>query len=181
VRGARAIGAGDYTCAVRCRGCDDSGVVGKPKTIHFTDCPTSRLAASLSRGWLAAILALLSGGFQLAVVFRVDLLPTPRQHILRRGVAGGTGRCCNAPRIPRPDAAHLPGTAVFLGEYTRSLTICASVRSCRYGRPSPGDGLAAASMAPGGEAERGSGTLTSPNLINELRQRGELRQGFSRG
>ena len=31
-----------------------------------------------------------SGGFQLAVAFRVDLLLTPRQHILRRDVADGT-------------------------------------------------------------------------------------------
>jgi hypothetical protein len=29
--------------------------------------------ALVSRGWLAATLTLLSGGFQLAVVFRVDL------------------------------------------------------------------------------------------------------------
>jgi hypothetical protein len=35
-------------------------------------------------------LALLPGGFQLAVAFRVDLLLTPRQHVLRRDVAGGT-------------------------------------------------------------------------------------------
>ena len=35
-------------------------------------------------------LALLPGGFQLAVAFRVDFLLTPRQHILRRDVADGT-------------------------------------------------------------------------------------------
>ena len=35
-------------------------------------------------------LALLSSGFQLAVPFRVDLLLTPRQHVLQRDVAGGT-------------------------------------------------------------------------------------------
>jgi hypothetical protein len=35
-------------------------------------------------------LALLSGGFQLAVAFRVDFLLTPRQHVFRRDVAGGT-------------------------------------------------------------------------------------------
>src|SRR5229473_3105353 len=39
---------------------------------------------------IAMILALLSGCFQLAVAFRVDLLLTPRQHVLRREVAGGT-------------------------------------------------------------------------------------------
>jgi len=39
---------------------------------------------------LAATLTLLSGGFQLAVALRVDLLLTPRQHVLRRDVAGGT-------------------------------------------------------------------------------------------
>ena len=33
---------------------------------------------------------MLSGGFQLAVAFRVDLLLTARQHVLRRDVAGGT-------------------------------------------------------------------------------------------
>ena len=49
-----------------------------------------RLAACSSRGLLAVILALLSGGFQLAVAFRVDFLLTPRQHILRRDVADGT-------------------------------------------------------------------------------------------
>lgn len=54
-------------------------------------CPTSRrLVAFSSRGLLAMTLALLSGGFQLAVAFRVDLLLTPRQHVLRRDVAGGT-------------------------------------------------------------------------------------------
>jgi len=35
-------------------------------------------------------LALLSGGIQLAVAVGIDLLLTPRQHILRRDVAGGT-------------------------------------------------------------------------------------------
>ena len=35
-------------------------------------------------------MALLPGSFQLAVAFRVDLLLTPRQHVLRRDVAGGT-------------------------------------------------------------------------------------------
>jgi hypothetical protein len=35
-------------------------------------------------------LALLCGGFQLAVAFRVDLLLTTRQHVLRRDLAGGT-------------------------------------------------------------------------------------------
>jgi hypothetical protein len=49
-----------------------------------------RLAACSSRGLLAVTLALLSGGFQLAVAFRVDFLLTPRQHILRRDVADGT-------------------------------------------------------------------------------------------
>src|ERR1700679_1741091 len=49
-----------------------------------------RLAACSSRGLLAMTLALLSGGFQLAVAFRVDFLLTPRQHILRRDVADGT-------------------------------------------------------------------------------------------
>ena len=49
-----------------------------------------RLAACSSRGLLAVTLALLSGGFQLAVAFRVDFLLTPRQHVLRRDVAGGT-------------------------------------------------------------------------------------------
>src|SRR6202034_3734067 len=49
-----------------------------------------RLAACSSRGLLAVTLALLSGGFQLAVAFRVDLRLTPRQHVLRRDVAGGT-------------------------------------------------------------------------------------------
>ena len=43
-----------------------------------------------SRGLLAATLTLLSGGFQLAVAFRVDLLLTPRQHVPRRDVSGGT-------------------------------------------------------------------------------------------
>src|ERR1700752_4885680 len=49
-----------------------------------------RLAACSSRGLLAVTLALLSGGFQLAVAFRVDFLLTPRQHILRRDVADGS-------------------------------------------------------------------------------------------
>jgi len=49
-----------------------------------------RLAACSSRGLLAVTLALLCGGFQLAVAFRVDFLLTPRQHILRRDVADGT-------------------------------------------------------------------------------------------
>jgi len=45
-------------------------------------CPTSRrLVACSSRGLLAAALALLSGGFQLAIAFCVDLLLTPRQHV----------------------------------------------------------------------------------------------------
>src|SRR5579863_2191489 len=35
-------------------------------------------------------MALLSGGFQLAVAFRVDLMLTPRQHVLRRDVASST-------------------------------------------------------------------------------------------
>src|SRR5579863_8964146 len=48
-----------------------------------------RLAACSSRSLLAATLALLSGGFQLAVAFR-DFLLTPRQHFLRRDVADGT-------------------------------------------------------------------------------------------
>src|SRR6202008_4968908 len=48
-----------------------------------------RLAACSSRGLLAVTLALLSGGFQLAVAFRVDFLLTPRQHILRSAVAEG--------------------------------------------------------------------------------------------
>jgi len=39
---------------------------------------------------LAATLALLSGGFQLAVAFCVDLLLTPCQHVVRRDVADGT-------------------------------------------------------------------------------------------
>jgi hypothetical protein len=43
-----------------------------------------------SRGLLAVTLALLSGGFQLAVAFRVDFLLTPGQHVLRRDVARGT-------------------------------------------------------------------------------------------
>jgi hypothetical protein len=43
-----------------------------------------------SRGLLAATLALLSRGFQLAVAFCVDLRLSPRQHVLRRDVAGGT-------------------------------------------------------------------------------------------
>src|SRR6202167_616446 len=52
---------------------------------------TSRgVAACSSRGLLAVTLALLSGGFQLAVAFGVDFLLTPRQHILRRDVADGT-------------------------------------------------------------------------------------------
>jgi hypothetical protein len=37
------------------------------------------LVACSSRVWLAAILVLLSGGFQLGVAFRVILLLTPRQ------------------------------------------------------------------------------------------------------
>ena len=49
-----------------------------------------RLAACSSRCLLAVTLALLSGGFQFAVAFRVDFLLTPRQHILRRDVADGT-------------------------------------------------------------------------------------------
>ena len=47
-------------------------------------------AMDLDRPIEAATLALLSGGFQLAVAFGVDLLLTPRQHVLRRDVAGGT-------------------------------------------------------------------------------------------
>jgi hypothetical protein len=43
-----------------------------------------------SRGLLAATLTLLSGGFQLAVAFCVDLMLTSRQRVLRRDVAGGT-------------------------------------------------------------------------------------------
>ena len=66
-------------------------MVGKPELIHFTTirhhgcCPLRS-----SRSLLAATLTLLSGGFQLAVAFRVDVLLTPRQHVLRRDVAGGT-------------------------------------------------------------------------------------------
>jgi hypothetical protein len=54
----------------------------------FLGCPTSRrlVAFSFTR-LLAVTLALLSGGFQLAVAFRVDLLLTPRQRVLRRNVA----------------------------------------------------------------------------------------------
>ena|ERR1039458_114986 len=49
-----------------------------PETLHFNGCPTSpRLVSCSSRGLLAAALALLSGGFQLAVAFCVDLLLTP--------------------------------------------------------------------------------------------------------
>ena len=56
--------------------------------IAFLDCPTSRwLAPSLFTRLAGGTLALLSGGFQLAVAFRVDLLLTPRQHVLRRGGA----------------------------------------------------------------------------------------------
>jgi len=51
-----------------------------------------RLAACSSRCLLAVTLALLSGGFQFAVAFRVDFLLTPRQHILRRDVADGTAQ-----------------------------------------------------------------------------------------
>src|SRR3974390_3058877 len=62
-----------------------------PEALHFNGCPTSRrLVACSSRGLLAATLALLASLFQLAVAFRVDLLLTPRQHVLRRDVAGGT-------------------------------------------------------------------------------------------
>ena len=61
-----------------------------PETLHFNGCPTSRhLVACSSRGLLAVTLALLPGGFQLAVPFRVDLLLPPRQHVLRRDVARG--------------------------------------------------------------------------------------------
>lgn len=57
---------------------------------------SERILAKMVRGrWplrsshslLAATLALLSGGFQLVVAFRVDLLLTPRQH----GGDGGQG------------------------------------------------------------------------------------------
>lgn len=43
-----------------------------------------------SCGLLAAIPPLLPGRFQLAVAFQVDLLLPPRQHVLRRDIAGGT-------------------------------------------------------------------------------------------
>lgn len=43
-----------------------------------------RLAACSSRGLLAVTLALLSGGFQLAVAFRVDFLLTPRQQVVKQ-------------------------------------------------------------------------------------------------
>ncbi|MDR3746907.1 MAG: hypothetical protein P4M04_01920 [Acidobacteriota bacterium] len=47
--------------------------------IHFIGYPTSRrLAASLFTRLAGATRALLSGGFQLAVALRVDLLLTPR-------------------------------------------------------------------------------------------------------
>ena len=46
-----------------------------------------RLAACSSRGLLAVTLALLSGGFQLAVAFRVDLCLSAREHVVRRHVA----------------------------------------------------------------------------------------------
>jgi hypothetical protein len=60
-------------------------IIGKPETIRFTGWPLRS-----SRGVLAATLVLLSGSFQLAVPFRVDLLLTPRQCVLRRDVADGT-------------------------------------------------------------------------------------------
>ena len=43
-----------------------------------------------SRGLLSTALPLLPGRFQLAVAFRVNLLLPPRQHVVRRDVAGGT-------------------------------------------------------------------------------------------
>jgi hypothetical protein len=38
---------------------------------------------------VSATLPLLPGRFQLAVAFRVNLLLAPRQHVLRRDLAGG--------------------------------------------------------------------------------------------
>jgi hypothetical protein len=42
-----------------------------------------------SRGLLAATLALLSGGFQLAIAFCVYLRLSPRKHVARRHVTDG--------------------------------------------------------------------------------------------
>ena len=79
------VSPGQTHCSSTVSGGLNFWFVGKPETIHFNGCPTSRrLVACSSRGLLAATLALLSGGFQLAVAFCVDLLLTPREHVLRR-------------------------------------------------------------------------------------------------
>jgi hypothetical protein len=93
----------------------------------FLGCPTSRrLAACSPLGLLAVTLALPSGGFQLAVAFRVDLLMTPGQHVLRRDVAGGAVQA-DVVVSSRLAAAHLPATAAFPAECTR---FCGALAGC---------------------------------------------------
>ena len=75
-----------------------------------------RLAACSSRGLLAVTLALLSGGFQLAVAFRVDFLLTPRQHILRRDVADGT---VQADVVVMLDVGRYQTTRIFQRQWRR--------------------------------------------------------------
>jgi hypothetical protein len=55
---------------------DCARIVGYLEGIHFNACPTSEAGRSaLHAAWLAANLPLLSGRFQLAVAFGMDLFP----------------------------------------------------------------------------------------------------------
>ena len=101
-----------------------------------------------SRGLLAVTLALLSGGFQLAVALRVDLLLTPRQHVLRRDVAGGTVQALvvvtlyvaldQTPRIFQRQRRSRPNALAFQRlvppldlAVSPSLRDCVSAAACR--------------------------------------------------
>src|SRR5262249_38524462 len=81
----------------------------------------------------AAALALLSGRFQLAVAFCVDVPLPPRQHILRRDIAGGALQAdviVVGPRSLGPNAVHPRATVALRAECTR-LEDVSSVRLAR--------------------------------------------------
>src|ERR1019366_8457245 len=96
--------------------------------------PTGSNPFHPSRGPLAAILPLFPRRLQFPILFGLNLMLMPGEHVLRRDVSEwrcSDGRCCNALRNPPPDAAHLRATTACQGGCTPLWVICANARFCR--------------------------------------------------